>query len=39
MIPAGRLGDPDKIAHNVPYLMENDFVIGRNIEADGGMRL
>lgn len=39
MIPAGRIGDPDEIAHTVQYLMENDFVNGRNIEVDGGMRL
>jgi 3-oxoacyl-[acyl-carrier protein] reductase len=39
MIPAQRIGDPDEIAHTVQYLMENDFVNGRNIEIDGGMRL
>jgi len=39
MIPAGRIGEPDEIAHTVQYLMENDFVNGRNIEVDGGMRL
>jgi len=39
MIPAGRIGEPDEIAHTVQYLMENDFVNGRNIEIDGGMRL
>jgi 3-oxoacyl-[acyl-carrier protein] reductase len=39
MIPAQRIGDPDEIAHTVQYLMENDFVNGRNIEVDGGMRL
>jgi len=39
MIPAGRIGDPDEIAHTVQYLVENDFVNGRNIEIDGGMRL
>lgn len=39
MIPAGRIGEPDEIAHTVQYIMENDFVNGRNIEVDGGMRL
>jgi 3-oxoacyl-[acyl-carrier protein] reductase len=39
MIPAGRIGEPDEIAHTVQYLMENDYVNGRNIEIDGGLRL
>ncbi|MCH8058312.1 MAG: SDR family oxidoreductase [Proteobacteria bacterium] len=38
-IPAGRIGEPDEIAHTIEYLVENDFVNGRNIEIDGGMRL
>ena len=28
-----------EIAHTVQYIIENDFVNGRNIEVDGGMRL
>jgi len=39
MIPLGRIGEPDEIAHTVQYIIENDFVNGRNIEIDGGMRL
>ncbi len=39
MIPAGRIGEPDEIAHTIQYLVENDFVNGRDIEIDGGMRL
>ncbi len=39
MIPAGRIGEPDEIAHTIQYLIENDFVNGRNLEIDGGMRL
>ncbi len=39
MIPVGRIGEPDEIAHTVQYIIENDFVSGRNIEVDGGMRL
>jgi 3-oxoacyl-[acyl-carrier protein] reductase len=39
MIPAGRIGEPDEIAHTIQYLVENEFVNGRDIEIDGGMRL
>lgn len=39
MIPAGRIGEPDEIAHTIQYIIENDFVNGRNIEVDGGMRI
>jgi len=39
MIPVGRIGEPDEIAHTVQFIVENDFVNGRNIEVDGGMRL
>jgi 3-oxoacyl-[acyl-carrier protein] reductase len=39
MIPAGRIGEPDEIAHTVQYIIENDYVNGRNIEVDGGLRL
>jgi len=39
MIPQDRLGEPDEIAHTIQYLLENEFVNGRNIEVDGGMRL
>lgn len=39
MIPAGRIGEPDEIAHTIQYLIENDFANGRNFEVDGGMRL
>ena len=39
MIPAGRIGEPDEIAHTIQYVIENEFVNGRTIEIDGGMRL
>lgn len=39
MIPAGRIGEPSEIAHAVEFLVENDFMSGRNIEVDGGLRL
>ena len=39
MIPVGRIGNPDEIAHAVEFLVENDYVNGRNIEVDGALRL
>ena len=39
MIPAGRIGEPDEIAHAAQFLVENDFVNGRNIEVDGALRI
>ncbi|MEJ8566575.1 SDR family oxidoreductase [Elongatibacter sediminis] len=38
-IPAGRLGVPDEIAVTVQFIIENDFVNGRDFGIDGGMRL
>jgi 3-oxoacyl-[acyl-carrier protein] reductase len=38
-IPAGRLGQPDEIAHTVQFIFENDYVNGRCIEVDGALRL
>ena len=38
-IPAKRMGQPEEIAHTVAYLMENDYVSGRMVEVDGGLRL
>ncbi|ASP38966.1 3-oxoacyl-ACP reductase [Bacterioplanes sanyensis] len=38
-IPAKRMGQPDEIAHSVAYLLENDYVSGRVVEVDGGLRL
>jgi 3-oxoacyl-[acyl-carrier protein] reductase len=39
MIPIKRLGNPDEIAHTVEFIIENDFVNGRNLEVDGGLRI
>lgn len=39
MIPAGRLGEPDEIAHTVQFILENDYLNGRCIDVDGGLRL
>jgi len=39
MIPARRVGRPEEIAAAVQFILENDFMNGRNLEVDGGMRL
>lgn len=39
MIPAKRMGEADEIAHSVAFLLENDYMNGRIIELDGGLRL
>lgn len=38
-IPAKRMGQPDEIAQAVAFLFENDYMSGRVIEVDGGLRL
>ncbi len=38
-IPAARLGEPDEIAQTVQFIFENDYVNGRCLEIDGGLRL
>ena len=38
-IPMRRLGRPDEVGHTVCYLIENDYVTGRVIEMDGGLRI
>jgi len=38
-IPAQRLGQPDEIAKTVEFILENDYVNGRVIEIDGGLRI
>lgn len=39
VIPAGRVGNPDEIAHAVLFLMENDYVTGTALVIDGGYQL
>lgn len=39
MIPIGRMGTAQEIAHSAIYLFENDYFNGRILELDGGMRL
>lgn len=38
-VPLQRLGDPAEIASTAVYIARNDFVNGRVIEVDGGLRL
>ena len=38
-IPLQRLGDPAEIAATAVFIAENDFVTGRVLEVDGGLRL
>ncbi|MGH8130350.1 MAG: SDR family oxidoreductase [Steroidobacteraceae bacterium] len=38
-IPLRRLGDPAEIAATAVFIAQNDFVTGRVIEVDGGLRL
>ena len=38
-IPAGRLCEPEEIAHAALYLLENDYMNGRVLEIDGAVRL
>jgi 3-oxoacyl-[acyl-carrier protein] reductase len=38
-VPLRRLGDPAEIAATAVFVAENDFVTGRVIEVDGGLRL
>jgi len=37
-IPLGRLGEPEEIGQTVLFLFNNDFISGRVIEVDGGLR-
>ncbi|MEE4279385.1 MAG: SDR family oxidoreductase [Halieaceae bacterium] len=39
MIPLRRLGTPEEIAHTARFIFENDYLTGRIIETDGGIRL
>ncbi len=38
-IPAGRLCTPEEISHACLFLLENDYMNGRVLEIDGGLRL
>jgi 3-oxoacyl-[acyl-carrier protein] reductase len=39
LVPAGRLGEPYEVAHTLLYILENDYLNGRIVEVDGGLRL
>jgi 3-oxoacyl-[acyl-carrier protein] reductase len=38
-IPLRRLGTPEEIGHTAVYIFENDYLTGRIIEMDGGIRI
>jgi 3-oxoacyl-[acyl-carrier protein] reductase len=38
-VPLRRLGQPAEIAGTAVYIAENDFLTGRVVEVDGGLRL
>jgi 3-oxoacyl-[acyl-carrier protein] reductase len=38
-IPLRRLGTPEEIAHTAVFIFENDYLTGRVLETDGGIRL
>ncbi|WP_396587287.1 SDR family oxidoreductase [Bermanella sp. R86510] len=38
-IPSGRMGHVNEIAQTVRFLLENDYMNGRIVEVDGGLRL
>ena len=38
-IPLGRLGEPEEIAVTAEFIFRNEYLTGRVIEADGGIRL
>lgn len=39
MIPAGRMGETSEIANTVKFIFENDYINGRVLEVDGGIRM
>ncbi len=39
MVPVGRLGKPEEVAKTVMFAVENDYINGRILEVDGGIRL
>ena len=38
-IPAGRLGTPGEIGKTVLFVLQNDYINGRILEIDGGLRI
>lgn len=39
MIPIGRLGNPDEIAHAIKFVVENDLICATDVEPSGGIKL
>ena len=37
--PLGRMGKPEELAKGIIFILENDFVNGRTLEIDGGLRM
>ncbi|MBM4371976.1 MAG: SDR family oxidoreductase, partial [Deltaproteobacteria bacterium] len=37
MIPVGRLGTPEDVAHTIRYIVENDFLTATVVEPSGGL--
>ena len=38
-IPLKRLGEPQEVAHTARFILENDYISGRVIELDAGLRI
>jgi 3-oxoacyl-[acyl-carrier protein] reductase len=38
-IPQGRLGRVEEVAHAIRFAIENDYLNGRVIDLDGGLRI
>ncbi len=38
-VPIRRLGEPSEIARTAVFILENDYITGRVIEVDGGLRI
>lgn len=38
-VPLKRLGEPEEISRTVQFIIENDFVNGKVLEIDGGLRI
>lgn len=38
-VPLGRMGQPDHIAQTVAFILENNYLSGRTIEVDAGLRI
>ena len=39
MIPLGRFGKKEEISKTIKFVIENDYITGRTIEIDGGLRI